>query len=104
MENRWHADQENNMRPDVKALPCPWCGEGSEEFIVVDSKIMDFEVCGEKQTQWSAQASCHECGATSPSSDIGPWPHLMEDECNQIDWEDEREVVNFAVKVWNCRQ
>ncbi|WP_353166090.1 hypothetical protein [Acinetobacter sp.] len=68
MENRLHADQENNMRPDVKALACPWCGEGSEEFIVVDSKIMDFEVCGEKQTQWSAQASCHECAAVSPNS------------------------------------
>jgi len=103
MENRWHADQENNMRPDVKALPCPWCGEGSEEFIVVDAKVVEFEVCGEKQTQWSAHASCHECGASSPSSDIGPWPHPLEDEYNQVDWENEREVVNFAVKVWNCR-
>jgi DNA-directed RNA polymerase subunit RPC12/RpoP len=101
MENHWHSDQGFIMCPDVKAYPCPWCGS---EFIVVDSKIIDFEVCGEKLTQWSAQARCHECGAVSPSSEFGSWSHPLEDEYNQLDWENEREVVNFAVKVWNCRK
>lgn len=99
MGNRWHANQDNNMRPDVKFKPCPWCGEGSDEFIVVDTEKHE----GEHLNTWSAQASCHECGSKSPDTDIGPWSHPLEDEYNFLDWENEREVVNFAVKVWNCR-
>lgn len=48
MENSWHSDQENNIRLDVKADPCPWCGSDS---IVVDSKIIDFEVYGENKSE-----------------------------------------------------
>ncbi|KAF1027093.1 MAG: hypothetical protein GAK29_00899 [Acinetobacter bereziniae] len=97
MENRWHADQENDMRPDVKALPCPWCGY--DHGVVVDTEMHE----GEHLNTWTAQASCHECGAASPNSDIGPFPHPLKDDYDQVDWENEHEVVNFAVKVWNCR-
>lgn len=96
MGNRWHETQENNMRPDVKALPCPWCGENA---VVVDTTMHE----GEHVNTWSAQASCHECGSQSPDTDIGPWPHPLGSEYDFLNWEDEREVVNFAVKVWNQR-
>ncbi|MDV2440708.1 hypothetical protein QR665_14695 [Acinetobacter gerneri] len=98
---RWHADQENNMRPDVKAMPCPWCGEGSEQFIVVDTVLHKSEEFGDS---WKAQAMCHECGAKSQSSDIGLFPHPLSEDYLYLDEENERDVVNFAVKVWNCRQ
>lgn len=97
MDNRWHADQENNMRPDVKANPCPWCGSSST---VVDSQLYK----GEHINTWSAQASCHECGATAPDEFITSFPdHPLFEKYKNIDWEVEREVVNFAVQIWNAR-
>ncbi|MEN3969933.1 hypothetical protein [Acinetobacter sp. BWR-L5] len=98
MGNRWHADQENNMRPDVKPLACPWCGHDS---VVVDSTLFK----GEHINLWSAQASCHECGAQSSDPEIAKWPdHTLCNQYDDVDWEDEREAVNFAVKIWNTRK
>lgn len=100
MENRWHADQENNMRPDVKALPCPWCGY--DHGIAVDSESHDLKDFG---VVWSARAFCHECGSQCPSTNITTWPdHPLHEERLYIDNNNEREVVNLAVKIWNCRQ
>ncbi|WP_312069404.1 hypothetical protein [Acinetobacter sp.] len=100
MENRWHADQENNMRPDVKGLPCPFCGY--DHGIAVDSNSHDLKEHG---VIWSARAFCHECGAQSPSTNITTWPdHPLSEERIYIDWENEREVVNLAVKIWNIRK
>lgn len=98
MGNIWHVDQDNNMRPDVKFDPCPWCGSDS---ISVDSKSITLKDYGEV---WSAEASCHECGSSGPSTSIASWPdHPLHEEQLYIDDNNEREVVNFAVKVWNCR-
>ena len=103
MSNRWHAEQENNMRPDVKQEPCPWCG--GDEFLVVDTELIKYELHGENFEDWKAQASCHECGAQSPDTGNPSWnDHPLHNEYLCVDWENEREVVNFAVQVWNCRK
>lgn len=97
MGNRWHETQENNMQPDIKAQPCPWCDADS---VVVDTVKFDHE----HLSTWTARASCHECGAQSPDSDFPSWPdHSLHNEYLFVDSENEREVVNFAVKVWNTR-
>ena len=99
MGNIWHVDQENNMRPDVKFDPCPWCGSNS---ISVESSSITLEEYGEV---WSAKASCHECGSGAPSMHIASWPdHPLHEEKLYVDDNDEREVVNLAVKIWNCRK
>ncbi|BBL21138.1 hypothetical protein F939_02289 [Acinetobacter radioresistens DSM 6976 = NBRC 102413 = CIP 103788] len=97
--NRWHATQDNNMRPDVAFKPCPWCGSNS---ICVDTTKEE----GEHLSTWSAQASCHECGSMSPDTDFAGWrrSHPLFDEWVCLDWEIERDVVNLAVKVWNSRE
>ncbi|MDH0030335.1 MULTISPECIES: hypothetical protein [unclassified Acinetobacter] len=98
MGNRWHADQENNMRPDVVPLPCPWCGLSS---VVTDTELFKHEY----MSAWEAQSSCHECGAKGPDTGIARFPdHPLLNEYKNVDWEDEREVVNFAVQIWNIRK
>ncbi|MDH0032026.1 MULTISPECIES: hypothetical protein [unclassified Acinetobacter] len=98
MGNRWHAEQNNNMRPDVIPMPCPWCGL---DAVVVDTAL----VVGEHINTWSAKASCHECGATAPDDFITSFPdHSLFEKYKCVDWEDEREVVNFAVQIWNIRK
>lgn len=99
MGNTWHADQDNNMRPDVEGLPCPFCGYA--HGLAVDSDSHDLKVHG---VIWSARAFCHECGSQSPSTNITTWPdHPLSEESIYVDWENEREVVNLAVKIWNTR-
>ncbi len=100
MGNTWHADQDNNMRPDVKGLPCPFCGY--DHGIAVDTECTDLKEHG---MIWSARAFCHECGSQCPSTGITSWPdHPLNEERLYLDWENEREVVNLAVKIWNIRK
>lgn len=100
MENRWHDDQDNNMRPDIKALPCPWCG--CDHGIVVDTKLHQHIEYGDS---WDACASCHECGASAPDINVTVWPdHPLYEKFTELDTSNERDVVNFAVEVWNCRK
>lgn len=97
MGNRWHKTQENNMCPDVEAAPCPWCGVNS---VVVDSVKFDHE----NLSIWTAQASCHECGAQSPDTGFPKWSdHPLHEDYLYLNDENEREVVNFAVMIWNQR-
>ena len=97
MGNRWHANQTDNQIPDVKAKPCPWC---DSESVVVDTTLIELE----HVNVWEAQATCHECGAKSPDTDFPSWDDRpLHDDYSAVDWEDEREVVNLAVKIWNYR-
>lgn len=99
MGNTWHADQDNNMRPDIEGLPCPFCG--CTHGLAVDSDSHDLKEHG---VIWSARAFCHECGSQSPSTLITTWPnHPLSEESIYVDWENEKEVVNLAVKIWNTR-
>ncbi|ENV46202.1 hypothetical protein P255_02965 [Acinetobacter brisouii CIP 110357] len=96
--NRWHEDQNNNMQPDIKSAPCPWCGLNS---VVVDTILLK----GEHLNTWTAQASCHECGTKAPDTDFAAWDdHQLCEDYLLTDWENEREVVNLAVKIWNKRK
>ncbi|MGA4854163.1 hypothetical protein ACPC5U_12925 [Acinetobacter haemolyticus] len=99
MGNRWNADKEPELTFDEKALSCPFCGY--EHGVVVDTELFPLEELG---NVWSARTICHECGSQGPSTGIATWPdHPLHNERLYIDWEDEREVVNFAIKIWNCR-
>jgi len=100
MGNIWHKHQENGHVPDEDFLSCPWCGSRS---ISVESKLFVLEEYGDC---WNAEASCHECGATAP--DTGAASVLNDPEIEKhrlyVDDSDEREVVNFAVMIWNSRK
>lgn len=98
-KNTWHDHQENNMRPDIKGLACPFCGY--DHGLAVDTYCFDLNELG---ISWEARAYCHECGSQGPSTDITSFPdHPLSEEDLYIDWENEREVVNLAVKIWNTR-
>lgn len=97
MGNRWHVDQDNDMRPDIKAEPCPWCNSTS---IVVDSTMVE----SNSRILWGAVTSCHDCSACGPDQFITSFPdHPLHIFHGEIDWEDERKVVNFAIRIWNSR-
>ncbi len=100
MKNIWHKDQDSGRVPDEDFLPCPWCGSTS---ISVESEVMTLKEYGDV---WSAVASCHECGTTAPDTNIASvlnHPQIEEDRI-YVDDKDEREVVNFAVQIWNSRK
>lgn len=97
--NIWHADQENNMRPDVDFNVCPWCAGDS---IAVESKSILVDSVG---LVFGAKVFCHDCGCCGPDLDVANCPdHPLSSDRLYLDHSDERDVVNFAVMVWNCRK
>lgn len=91
--NLWNDEApESIYTPDVVPVTCPFCGmtpntwTHSEEF--------------EGDTLWRAETSCHECGATGPRPEDN---YIFRDEDIYVDFEVEREVVNYSIMLWNKR-
>lgn len=93
----WHHNQEDkNLIPDEVPLNCPFCGE--------NSTCTDTEQYGEVATDgtitWDAYTWCHDCGARGPSV----WSYVAWDGSSfYLDTDDELEVVNYAIRLWNKR-
>ena len=100
MGNIWHKHQENGHVPDEDFLSCPWCGSTS---ISVESKLFVLKEYGDC---WAAEASCHECGTTAPDTGAASVLNNPQIEKHRlyVDDANEREVVNFAVMIWNSRK